>query len=211
MNKLLPVIVMAALCIISMPSYSQLQLNLSGTQYYTNFNFTDANGERDDRYIGKFTGGYRIGYTITSKSGLYFQNSIGMRKAGASYNINNSNVDYDFQYAFIELGLGYHYKFNTYNSYGFYASLSPYYGHLTRGTQRILDENYDVRKSKDVSVNDFGINTKAGMIIPLALKLDLNVGLEHLYGISNLESEGSGQEAKNYGYGVSAGITFSIK
>jgi hypothetical protein len=189
---------------------AQIDLQVNATQNYTNFNFEDENGHKDANYKGKFLGAYNVGYSIFSKSGVFFTNSIGMKNVGATYVHNNINYDWDLRYATVELGLGYHHKLSTYNSFGYYFSASPYYAYLTRANQRVNDKNIDVIATKDLSVGDFGVNLRTGMIIPLSHLLDLSAGGVYSPGLSNIEGKNTTQTTKNYAYGVTLGLSFRV-
>lgn len=192
---------------VSMSSMAQFRLTADATQNFSNFNFIDSTGIKDNNYIGKYVGAYDVGFQVHFPGGLYFLSTIGMRRAGATYEVNNLNYDWDLQYAFIRLGLGY---FHMFESIGMYVSAAPYYGALTRANQRLNDQNFSLRNTDHFANNDFGISLKYGLNIPLTNKLSANTGINYTRGFMNLETAENNQITTNYAIGLNLGVAFNI-
>ncbi|MFY0642884.1 MAG: hypothetical protein JXR19_00300 [Bacteroidia bacterium] len=188
-------------------SKAQLRLTVEASQFSSNFLFTDSDGERDNNYTAKLTGAYRVGYQVKWNSGIYFRNSIGIRKAGATYEFNGINNDWDLQYVEFQLGLGY---MKYMESIGVYIAVSPYYAHLTRGNQRLSGINYNLVNSDNFNVNEIGVTARGGLLIDLSEQLDLNVGVSFLRGFTNLELEDNGQITNSQSMGFDLGLAFKI-
>ncbi|MBT8326985.1 MAG: hypothetical protein KJP21_04635, partial [Bacteroidia bacterium] len=143
------------------PASAQLNLTLDASQNFTNFKFTNSQGETDVDYKGKFLGAYDLGIKVDVYKDLYFRSSIGMRKVGASYITNKVNSEWDLQFMHIELGLVYQHEFEVIS---LFASVSPFYENLVKGNQRLLDINYDVVASNALNTTNFGLSYQGGII-----------------------------------------------
>ena len=186
---------------------AQLRLTVEASQYNSNFIFTNSDGERDRNYVSKFVGAYRVGYQVKWASGLYYRNTIGVRKAGATYEFNGINNDWDLQYIEIQLGLGY---MKQMESLGFYLAVSPYYAHLLRGNQRLSGINYNLVNTDNFNVNELGINARGGLIMDLSEQLDLTTGITFLKGFTNLELNDEDQSTYTQAMGFDLGLAFKI-
>lgn len=192
---------------ITSESKAQLRLTVEGTQFVSNFVYSNSAGEQDKDYRFKLTGAYRVGYQVRFGKGFYFRNTIGVRESGATLVYHNVNNDWSLQYVDIQMGLGYIFDME---SIDLYLSASGYNAHVMRANQRLNNLNYDLVDLNEFKTNEFGVFGQGGIIVDLSPQLDLNVGVNYLRGLTNLETSEDAQNTKNAAAGFDLGIAFKI-
>jgi hypothetical protein len=186
---------------------AQSALTLEGSQNITNFKFFDSSGQKIDGYAPQYSGGYALGYRYGLGNGLYFPVKIGMRKAGATYVYDNSNYSWNLNYVEMRLGVGYEYSFGK---FGAHFSVMGYYGNLLKANQLLNNENFDIRKSGDISKTDFGVFLSPGADYAISDNLKIFVDINYMLGLANLETDGT-QKSNNTLFGGTLGLNYTIK
>lgn len=192
---------------------AQSSLTLDASQLYTTFTFQDSQGNKDTSYSGNFAGAYSIGYRYVHESGFLVRTSIGMRKAGATLVYDEANYMWDLQYADARLGIGY---MLTSTRVKPYLTASGYYAYLLKANQTLNQVNYDIKEANALSQTDYGIIASPGAQVELSEYFSVYVEGSYLMGLQNIESKeaeaaGSNQKGYNQAYGLTLGLSFSIK
>ncbi len=186
---------------------AQSGLVLEASQLFTSFKFKDRAGvSHNKEYQGLYTGAYGIGYRYVNDIGLIIKPGIGMRNGGANLVYDDQNYSWKLQYADLKLGLGYMTRFETVNPY-FLAS--GYYAFLLRGLQVTHNENLNITESNLLSNIDYGLIFSPGLNIKLSDYISTYLELNYLLGLTNIEKD-PGQKTKNFGYGLSVGVSISF-
>lgn len=217
-NKQLPYLLFLIMCIYC--NYSnvsaQSSITIDASQQITNFAFADAAGDQestllmfgnDGTYKPEYSGAYSLGYAYSFDFNLFIKANVGMRNAGASMVYDDINYSWDFRYLQTKIGVGYAYDLGMFKPY---IAVSGYYGYLLTAEQSINNENFDIRGNESIKSADVGLN------IPLGVRIDANdlisVYTEAAYvmGLYNIETDESGQNAKNVAYQFTLGLAFAI-
>lgn len=192
---------------------AQSSFTLDASQLYTTFKFQDSQGNKDNSYSGNFTGAYSIGYRYVHESGLLLRANVGMRKAGATLVYDDANYMWDLQYADGRLGVGY---MLTSTRVKPYLTASGYYAYLLKANQTLNQVNYDIKEANALSKTDYGIVASPGVQLELSEYFSVYAEASYLMGLQNIENKaveasGSGQKGYNQAYGLTLGLSFSIK
>lgn len=206
-RALLYFMLVACFMFISDQTKAQLRLTVEGTQFVSNFMYSNSAGEQDKDYKFKLTGAYRVGYQIRFGKGFYFRNTVGVRESGATLIYHNVNNDWSLQYVDVQMGIGY--LFET-ESVDLYLAASGYNAHVMRANQRLNNLNYDLVDLNEFKTNEFGVFFQGGFNVDLSPQLDLNIGVNYLRGLSNLETSDDAQSTFNTAMGFDLGIAFKI-
>ncbi len=196
-------------CILAGSAWTNAQssLTLDASQLLASFKFVDTQGGAlNKEYQGVFTGAYGIGFRYVAESGFMVKTGIGLRNGGASLVYDNMNYSWKLQYADARLGFGYSLKLNRFCPY-FVAS--GYFGYLLRGTQVLNNEEFNITDSGLLSTMDYGVIFSPGISIKLSDYVSSYVEFSYLMGLNNIE-EDDGQNAKNFAYGLTLGLSFTI-
>lgn len=205
LNKLLIVLFVCIIYCIQ-PAKAQSVVTFDVSQVFSTFRFIDSDGNKDDDYSSNIVNAYNLGYQFSEKNGLMYGVNIGLRKAGASKEINDINFNWNLQYAEAKIGIGYMLKKWRFRPY---ILLSPYYGGLLKGSQVIDEKSYDVMKGNYVAKSDYGLITSIGLNVRLSKHLSAYSCYNHIYGIKNIETTAS-QHLFNRGFSLSLGIALTI-
>jgi len=116
------------------------------------------------------------------------------------------NYTWDLQYANGRLGFGYMLKKNKISPY---LNVSGYYAYMLHGFQTINNEDFDLKKSKLLNETDYGIFITPGVQFELSDAVSTFVEFNYLMGLNNLEKD-ENQNATNFAYGLTLGLSFSI-
>lgn len=185
---------------------AQSSLTIDASQAYTNFSFTDSQGNQEKIYDGNFSGFYSVGYQYSQN--LLLRGNIGMRKAGATTVIDESNYSWDFQYFDVKLGVGYMYGESRFRPY---LLVSPYYAFLVKANQTIDNEDFDIKELNVINNNDYGVFVSPGVQFTVSEFISAYSQFNYMRGLQNLEGGESTQESHNIGYSLTLGLSFSIK
>jgi hypothetical protein len=216
-SKMKTLLLLSGLIFISSSLMAQSSLTIDASQAYTNFLFTDSEGNKENAaYSGNYSGSYSVGYQYAQ--GVLFRANIGMRKAGATTVIDETNYMWDLQYADVKLGIGYMFSGERIRPY-FIAS--PYFAYLLKANQRINNEDFDIKKLEAIGNSDYGFFASPGIQLTLSDFISAYTQFNYMRGLQNLENDGgstegsntasSGQKAYNTAYSVSLGLSFTIK
>jgi hypothetical protein len=181
---------------------------LDASQVISNFKFTDSEGTKQKEYSPLYTSAYSLGYRYKMESGLLLRASVGMRNAGATLVYDESNYSWNLQYADIKLGVGYAYSLNKLDVY---LTASPYYAFLLKGTQRLNNEDFDIKTSGAINKMDYGVIISPGVSFNASDYITIYGEINYLMGLSNLEPKTTGQKAQNVAFAPTLGIAFTIK
>jgi len=192
--------------LIGVQAFSQSEITADVSQNITNFSFTNSLGDKVKDYNPNYSSSYMFGYRYNMENGLFFPFKLGMRKAGATYILDNSNYSWDLQYAETRLGAGYKYSLGN---IGIHASLSGYMGFLLKAKQTLNNENFDIKESGDILKSDFGFVFSPGIDYPINDKLTLYFDLNYLVGLKNIEAN-TDQKSKNRLFGATLGVSFAL-
>lgn len=182
-------------------------ITIEASQNITNFSFIDSDGVKDKNYSPNFSGGYALGYRYTMEMGLFFGGKLGMRKAGATYVVDESNYSWNLQYMDARLGIGYNFAFGKMGAH-FYAQ--PYLGYLLKANQSLNNENFDIINSESMSRIDYGVFFSPGVNLTASDFISIYVDLNYMLGLANLETTET-QTSKNNLFGATLGVAFAIK
>jgi len=202
-------VIILLICAITVAKKSNAQsaFNIDATQSYTSFKYMDTQGAvLNSEYSGLFTGSYGISYRYTADFGLIIRPGLAMRNAGASLVYDDMNYSWKLQYADARLGLGYVYKIKRINPY---LIASGYYSKLLRGTQVLNNEDFNITESGLLNNSDYGVLISPGIDFAFSDYVTGYIELNYLMGLCNIEKD-EGQTAKNYAYGATIGVSFTI-
>lgn len=90
-----------------------------------------------------------------------------------------------------------------------YFSVAPYYSRLLRGTQTLNNEDFDIKQSERIGIDDYGFHVLPGVHYYATERLHLFAELDYKMGLQNLDPDPD-QIANNRSAGVSAGIAIHI-
>jgi hypothetical protein len=208
LNSLKPLLLTALISLLlnSERILAQSAVSLEMSQVFSTFKFVDSNGNTDKDYSPNIGNAFNLGYLHTLKSGLMFGGNIGLRKAGASKEVDGVNLIWNYQYAEAKLGIGY--VLNIWRIKP-YLLISPYYSDLLKATETIGGNSYDLKKDNAVSSSDFGLIASAGVRAKLSDFISMYSSYNQIYGMKNIEITPT-QKTYNRGFSISLGIAFTI-
>lgn len=201
---------MLVLCtsIFGFAANAQTGITVEASQMFTNFKFTDSEGNQDKEYTSNLSGAYHVGYRYDLDNGVVVQANVGMRTAGASLLYDNSNYNWDLQYVDVRLGVGYLYDMNGIKPY---LMVSPYYGQLLKANQLLNNENFDLKASGELQTNDFGVFLSPGVQFDVSDYISVYSQFDYMMGLQNLETNTNGQQSQNVAMAISVGAVFALK
>lgn len=186
---------------------AQSSVTIEASQVISTFKYIDSDGTRDKSYSGIYSGAYGLGYRYVSEAGLLVRAGLGMRKGGATMVYDNTNYTWNLQYADVKAGIGYMYNKKQFKPY---LSASGYYAILLKANQSLNNENFDIKNSKSLKKNDFGIFITPGLQFKASDAVSVYAEFNYMMGLQNLEVD-SGQKSYNRAYSFSLGVAFTIK
>jgi len=207
MKKMKLFLLLACLIASTVFVSAQSALTIDASQLYASFKFEDSQGTKlNNEYSGIYTGAYGISYRYLTDFGLIIKPGIGMRNGGASLVYDDMNYSWKLQYANAKLGFGYIYIMDRINPY-FVAS--GYFAYLLRGTQIINNENFNITHSSLLNNKDYGVIFTPGVEFKLSDYISSYLEFNYLMGLNNVEMD-EGQNAKNFAFGLTLGLSFTI-
>lgn len=205
MNRIRNIFLVSVFLTGAVPCFSQSFITIDGSQAFSNFKFTDSNGNTDANYSSIATGGYSIGYRAFKK-GVFGRANVGMRRAGSSYEYDGKSITYNLQYCDIRLGVGYQYDAWRFKPY---VSLSPYYSFLLKASQNLDGVNYDMKANDRLKNSDYGVLIVPGLSFFASDYISIYSEFSYLIGLQNIETT-SNQTLKNKGFFISLGIAATL-
>lgn len=206
-SELKTLLLVAGFTLTGTSAMAQSAVTIDASQAFTNFKFTDSKGNVDNSYRALASGAYSLGYRYVSEKGIMFRASLGMRRAGATMVYDASNYSWNLQYADIKLGAGYMYKGGRFSPY---LNVSGYYSMLLTAYQVLNNINYDIKNSKSIQNNDFGILVTPGLQFKASDNISVYTEFNYLMGLQNLETGSNGEKSYNRAYSMSLGVAFTI-
>jgi hypothetical protein len=197
----------------STAAMAQSSLTIDASQQSSNFKFVDSQGTADTSYLPAYTGAYSLGYRFATEGGLLVRANLGMRNAGATMIYDDANYLWDLQYADVKLGAGY--MLNT-ARFKPYVTVSGYYAYLLKANQTQGSMNYDMVKGGELKRNDYGVIASPGLQVMLSEFISVYSEFSYVMGLQNIEPQKventtSVQEGYNRAYGLTLGLSFTIK
>ena len=186
---------------------AQSSLTIEAAQNITNFRFENSSGEKDKTYLANYSGGYALGYKYALENGMFFTGKLGMRQAGANYEFDAISYAWDFKYFETRLGIGYNYSFGK---FGAHISVSPYFGYMLRGIQRLNNEDFNLKNSGEIKKSDIGLFISPGANYSVNDNISVNIDLNNMFGLTDFEIDDT-QKSKNTLFGLSLGLSFLIQ
>lgn len=186
--------------------FAQSSITLEASQVVSTFKFTDSAGVQDKSYAPIYTGAYGLGYRYASEGGLLIRAGLGMRKAGATMVYDHINYAWNLQYADVKVGVGYMYNKKRFKPY---VTASFYYALLLKANQSLNNESFDIKDSKSLKTNDYGVFITPGLQFKASDAISVYTEFNYMMGLQNLET-GNGQKSYNRAYSLSLGVAFTI-
>ncbi|MBN4051186.1 outer membrane beta-barrel protein [bacterium AH-315-M05] len=189
-------------------SIAQSSMTIDASQVFSNFKFTDSEGNQDKSYSGNYSGAYSLGYRYASEGGLLIRTSIGMRKGGATLVFDDANYNWTLQYAEFKLGGGYMYGDGLFKPH---LTVAGYFGYLLKANQRVNNEDFDIINLESIQKIDYGVIGSLGTQITISDEISAYTEFSYLMGLQNIETDDNGQKASNVAYMLTLGLAFSIQ
>ncbi|MFM2136467.1 MAG: hypothetical protein RL021_1867 [Bacteroidota bacterium] len=181
-------------------------LTFDAGQQYASFRFIDSDGQQDKDYSGVYSGAFGVGYRYVAESGFMARAGVGMNRGGASKVYDASNYTWFLEYASVSAGAGWMFLDGKVRPY---FSVAPYYSRLLRGTQTLNNEDFDIKQSERIGIDDYGFHFLPGIHFSATERLHLFAEFDYKLGLQNLDPDPD-QIANNRSVGVAAGIAIRI-
>ena len=185
---------------------AQQSLCFDAGQVFSKFNFTGSAGNKTKDFNYHIGGSYSLDYHYVTQKGIFIRGGAGMRRAGATAMYEGIPLSWNLQYLDISAGAGY-----IHNKFRFkpYLCAVPYFGYLLNAWQTIGSDNFDLKKDKTISNNDFGVYLIPGVKVTLSEHLAIYAEYKQMVGLANIEKT-SGQKLNNRGFIFNLGVAASI-
>jgi outer membrane protein W len=184
----------------------QSALTVDFGQNFTNFKYTDAQGNENDSFESNFSNSLNVGYSYYLKQGIFFSSKIGYRKAGASYVFDDFNYKWNLNYTDFKLGIGYERDLGPLYAH---FSVQGYAGYLFKAEQILHNTERDMLEDETLEEWDFGLFFTPGVSYAINEKVHIGLDFNYMLGLSNIETD-KNQETFNTLMGSSVNLIIKL-
>jgi len=192
--------------LLALNSFAQDYLSVSLYKSYSNFNFTNSQGEKDKSINAVWNNSCAINYQQIINTHFFVRGELGIKAMGAYSVLNTSKITWNLNYMDINWGGGYILLIKKIQAY---AGASFYGSYLLSANQTIGANYYDIKKDNSIKKNDYGINAFIGAIYPISNTSSFFIECAKSIGLTQLD-EGSNQKLYNKAMFFKLGLMFKL-
>ncbi len=202
MRKLLTVSVLFITC----NSFAQDYLSIVLSKSYSNFNFTNSQGVKDNTIKAVLNNAYALNYQKAFDNNFFVRGELGYKQMGAYSVFNSQEISWNLNYADLNLGGGYALQISKVKAY---LGASLYGAYLSSANQTIGADFYDIKKNNSIKKNDCGINAFIGASYSITNVTSIFVECAKSNGLYQLD-QGSNQRLFNKAVFFKLGFTIQL-
>jgi opacity protein-like surface antigen len=194
--------------ILSQNAKGLTEFNINIGTILSSFYYQDVNGDanEDIRYRNGKTYSLNFGFKLGQKHKLCPE--LIYQEFGANSTYDSSPMEWTLNY--LGMGIGYSYlAFNT-ESFSISPSLYMHVNYMSRGTQMIGENQYDLREQDLFKPFDLTTSLNLNTRFKVMDKLQINLDYRYVFGLSNIENTNGDEKTKNKGHLATIGLTFNL-
>lgn len=187
--------------------YSQ-RFDINAGRNFSNFRYSDANGNSDTNLTYKKGLFYSLGYGRQLGQRHLLRPEVYFIEAGADSKIFGEPIAYRLSY--VGFASSWAYEIVDQSRYALSSGIGIGYEHLLKGTQTVGSERYDLMKEKALKSNDINVSMIASGRFMITESMFFNLEYRFRYGLTQIENAGQGETTHNIGHLVSLGLSFNL-